>query len=64
MKTDNHTLSFRPTDPRERIIQIDILRGFALVVFVVQVLLSWWWLRRFRFGPMEWIWRKLTYGKI
>ena len=37
---------------------------FALVVFVVQVLLSWWWLRRFRFGPMEWIWRKLTYGKI
>ncbi len=34
---------------------------FVLVFFVVQVLLSHWWLARFRFGPMEWLWRAATY---
>lgn len=34
---------------------------FALAFFVLQVLASHWWLRRFRFGPMEWLWRTLTY---
>ena len=37
-----------------------------LVVFIVwsiQVPLSVWWLRRFSFGPVEWLWRSLTYGK-
>jgi len=35
----------------------------ALVVIVVglQLLVSPWWLRHFRFGPMEWLWRSLTY---
>lgn len=28
------------------------------------VALSVWWLRRFRFGPMEWLWRTLTYGRL
>lgn len=23
-----------------------------------------WWLRRFRFSPVEWLWRTLTYGKL
>lgn len=36
---------------------------FVLALFCVQVLLSRWWLRRFRFGPMEWLWRSLTYLK-
>nr|WP_298129240.1 DUF418 domain-containing protein [uncultured Pseudoxanthomonas sp.] len=36
---------------------------FALALFGVQVLLSRWWLSRFRFGPMEWLWRSLTYLK-
>jgi uncharacterized protein len=35
----------------------------SLLIFGAQVPLSVWWLRRFRFGPMEWIWRSLTYGK-
>ncbi|HJR72203.1 MAG TPA: DUF418 domain-containing protein [Luteimonas sp.] len=34
---------------------------FVLGVFVLQVLLSRWWLSKFRYGPMEWLWRWLTY---
>jgi uncharacterized protein len=37
--------------------------ALALVTFAMQVLFSNWWVRRFRFGPMEWIWRSLTYGQ-
>jgi uncharacterized protein len=33
-------------------------------IFAVQLGLSVWWLRRFRFGPAEWVWRSLTYGKL
>jgi len=29
----------------------------------VQIPLSAWWLSRYRFGPVEWIWRRLTYGR-
>ena len=35
--------------------------GFVLVVFVLQIGLSHWWLSRYRFGPMEWVWRAFTY---
>lgn len=36
----------------------------AVAVFVlVQVPFSLWWLRRFRFGPAEWVWRMLAYGR-
>ncbi|MBL7985278.1 MAG: DUF418 domain-containing protein [Flavobacteriales bacterium] len=38
--------------------------ALALVVFVVQVIWSRWWLERFQYGPMEWLWRSLTYGKV
>ena len=37
--------------------------GVSLGVFVVQVLVSSWWLQLFRFGPAEWAWRSLTYGR-
>ncbi len=30
-------------------------------IFLIQVPLSVWWLRRFQFGPVEWLWRSLTY---
>jgi uncharacterized protein len=34
-----------------------------IAVFAAQVLVSPLWLRRFRFGPVEWVWRSLTYWK-
>lgn len=37
---------------------------FVLPLFGLQVLASHWWLRRFRFGPAEWLWRSLTYLKL
>jgi len=37
---------------------------YAVVFFAAQVCLSRWWLARFRFGPAEWLWRSLTYGKL
>lgn len=33
-------------------------------IFVAQLILSPLWLRRFRFGPLEWLWRSLTYGTL
>ncbi len=35
----------------------------AIVVFVLQTYLSSLWLHYFQFGPLEWIWRLLTYGR-
>ena len=34
---------------------------YALVFFAIQILFANWWLRRFRYGPAEWLWRSLTY---
>ncbi len=34
---------------------------FVVVVFAAQLALSHWWLARFKFGPMEWLWRAFTY---
>jgi len=35
----------------------------AIVLYFLQIIISKYWLKHHRFGPMEWIWRKLTYGK-
>ena len=35
----------------------------VLGVWVVQLIWSPIWMRRFRFGPFEWLWRSLTYLK-
>ena len=44
----------------ERVGQIAIVFG----VWVGQTLVSVWWLRHFRFGPFEWLWRTLSYMKV
>jgi uncharacterized protein len=36
----------------------------TLATFALQILLSNWWLRRFRYGPAEWLWRSLSYGRL
>lgn len=38
--------------------------GITLIVFCFQILLATLWLRRFRFGPLEWLWRTLSYGRL
>jgi uncharacterized protein len=35
--------------------------GWAVAFFAVQVIACQWWSRRFLLGPMEWLWRSLTY---
>lgn len=37
--------------------------GVALAICTVQLIWPRWWLRRFRFGPVEWLWRVGTYGR-
>ena len=46
--------------------RLDLLQTelVALGVYAFQVGFSTLWMRRFRFGPVEWIWRMLTYGTI
>lgn len=36
----------------------------TVVLFAIQILFSVWWLKRYQFGPAEWLWRCLTYGKM
>jgi len=36
----------------------------VIAIVVAQVIFSKWWLTRYRFGPMEWVWRSLTYNKM
>jgi uncharacterized protein len=37
--------------------------GFVVAVIALQMVLSPWWLARYQFGPVEWLWRSLTYWK-
>ena len=36
----------------------------AVAIWVVQLIVSPVWLLYFRFGPLEWLWRSLTYWKV
>ena len=38
--------------------------GFAIIVFVIQMAYSKWWMDNFYYGPVEWLWRSLTYFKV
>lgn len=45
--------------------KLDVWAGLVLVcvIYGAQVIVSRWWLKRFRFGPLQWLWRALTYGQ-
>jgi uncharacterized protein len=36
---------------------------FVAVLWLAQLALSALWLQRFKYGPMEWLWRWMTYGQ-
>jgi uncharacterized protein len=38
--------------------------GMSIAFFIVQILLAQAWAKRFRMGPVEWLWRSLTYFKL
>lgn len=38
--------------------------GICLGLFVAQVVLSDMWLMNFKYGPLEWVWRCITYWRI
>ena len=35
----------------------------ALGVYAFQIVFSTFWMRRFNYGPVEWVWRMLSYGR-
>ena len=43
--------------------KVSPMLGFVptFLIYSAQLPLSVWWLKRFRFGPLEWVWRALTY---
>ena len=41
-----------------------MLYVFVLLTWAFQLWISPIWLRNFRFGPAEWLWRSLTYWKL
>jgi uncharacterized protein len=36
----------------------------TMALYSVQVWISNWWMARFSYGPVEWVWRTFTYGKV
>ena len=36
----------------------------VFAIFPLMVIASSWWIARFQFGPIEWLWRTLTYGQL
>ena len=36
----------------------------TVVIYLIQIPISHWWMKRFRYGPAEWLWRSMTYLKL
>lgn len=36
----------------------------GVVIFTGQIIFSSYWLKRFKYGPLEWLWRTMTYGRF
>ena len=37
---------------------------FVGIVLAAQIAFSHWWVARYRYGPMEWLWRGFTYRQL
>lgn len=37
--------------------------GISLTIFIVQAIVSAYWVEHFQYGPLEWLWRYASYGK-
>ncbi len=35
----------------------------VFAIWAIEIIWSVLWLRTYKFGPFEWLWRSLTYGK-
>lgn len=46
-------------------VELSFLQCFiiGLIIFVLQVICSNWWMKRHYYGPVEWVWRVLTWFK-
>jgi len=58
------TVFYLPWGPR-LFGQVDFagLWSFVVAIWAVQLVWSPLWLAAFRMGPLEWVWRRLTYGR-
>ena len=36
----------------------------SIGIYIIQIFISKYWLKYYQFGPVEWVWRSLTYGKF
>nr|WP_279326064.1 DUF418 domain-containing protein [Bacillus sp. FJAT-47783] len=36
----------------------------SVAIFAMQMAVSTWWLKKYRMGPLEWVWRTMTYGRV
>ncbi len=50
-------------DSTELVSPLPVHERIGIGIIILQIPFSAWWLSRFRFGPVEWIWRRLTYGR-
>lgn len=44
-------------------LELTELEILALLVFSLLLIGSWLWLKKFRYGPLEWLWREISYAK-
>jgi uncharacterized protein len=44
-------------------VELWLLMLLVMAIFVLQMMVSRWWFWQFRYGPLEWVWRKGTYGR-
>jgi uncharacterized protein len=44
-------------------LSVSTVFAIGVVLYAMQAAVSAWWLGRYRYGPVEWLWRSLMYGR-